>query len=44
MRKMNIMKLKENKAKSLIETAINELIVSIEKGQSEVLTNYLQAM
>ena len=41
---MNIMKLKENKAKSLIETAINELIVSIEKGQSEVLTNYLQAM
>ncbi len=41
---MNIMKLKENKAKSLIDNAINDLIESIEKGQSDDLKNYLQTM
>ncbi|MCK5125554.1 MAG: DUF1738 domain-containing protein [candidate division Zixibacteria bacterium] len=36
--------MKENKAKSLIDIAFNELIESIEKGQSEVLKNYMKTM
>lgn len=36
--------MKENKAKSLIDNAIKDLIESIENGQSDVLKNYLQTM
>lgn len=38
------MKQKENKAKSLVDNALNVLIESIEQGQSDVLTSYLLTM
>ena len=37
------MKLKKNKAKSLVDKTLNSLIESIENGQSDVLQNYLKA-
>lgn len=38
------MKLKENKAKTLIDNALGELIESIENGQSEALKQYFKTM
>ena len=36
--------MKTNKAKEIIENALDSLVESLEKGQSEVLKNYLETM